>query len=168
MPDGLLVRAATPRERPAIDAFLHAHNADLVARRGELVDARTQPALIALDAGRIAGVVTYVAGDRACEALTVHAADPGNGAGTALVDALRSLAAASGWRRIWLVTTNDNVDALRFYQRRGFRLAALHRGAVDASRTRLKPGIPELGAHGIPIHDELELELLIDQHDDAP
>jgi hypothetical protein len=50
------------------------------------------------------------------------------------------------------------VDALRFYQRRGFRLVALHPGAVDDSRRRLKPEIPELGEYGIPIRDELVLE----------
>jgi hypothetical protein len=58
-----------------------------------------------------------------------------------------------------VITTNDNVDALRFYQRRGFRLAALHRGAVDDSRARLKPEIPEIGEYGIPLRDELELDL---------
>jgi hypothetical protein len=66
-------------------------------------------------------------------------------------------ARAAGRTRVWLITTNDNLDALRFYQRRGFTLAALHRGAVARSR-RLKPTIPEVGAHGIPIRDELELE----------
>jgi hypothetical protein len=55
--------------------------------------------------------------------------------------------------------SNDNVDALRFYQRRGFRLAALHQGAVDDSRARLKPEIPEIGEHRIPLRNELELEL---------
>jgi hypothetical protein len=58
-----------------------------------------------------------------------------------------------------VITTNDNVDALRFYQRRGFRLAALHQGAVDDSRARLKPEIPEIGEHRIPLRDELDLEL---------
>jgi hypothetical protein len=57
-----------------------------------------------------------------------------------------------------VITTNDNLDALRFYQRRGFRLAALHRGAVDDSRARLKPQIPPIGDHGIKLRDELELE----------
>jgi acetolactate synthase regulatory subunit len=51
------------------------------------------------------------------------------------------------------------VDALRFYQRRGFRLAALHAGAVDDSRARLKPEIPVTGDHGIALRDELELEV---------
>ena len=63
-----------------------------------------------------------------------------------------------GSTRLWLITTNDNVDALRFYQRRGFRLVAIDRDAVERSRATLKPGIPRTGLHGIPIRDELTLE----------
>jgi hypothetical protein len=59
-----------------------------------------------------------------------------------------------------LTTTNDNLTALRFYQRRGFRIAAVRPGAVAAAR-RLKPTIPELGEHGIPIRDEIELALTL-------
>lgn len=70
-------------------------------------------------------------------------------------------AAAAGASRLWLVTTNDNVDALRFYQRHGFRLHALHPGAVDRSRATLKPEIPPLGAHGIPLRDELVLTIAV-------
>jgi hypothetical protein len=60
---------------------------------------------------------------------------------------------------VWLTTTNDNLDALRFYQRRGFRLSALRAGSVDASRRTLKPELPEHGSYGIPMRDELDLEL---------
>jgi GNAT superfamily N-acetyltransferase len=67
-------------------------------------------------------------------------------------------ARAAGCRRLWLITTNDNLPALRFYQKRGFVLVRLHRGAVAGSR-RLKPEIPLTGSEGIPIRDELELEL---------
>ena len=56
------------------------------------------------------------------------------------------------------MTTNDNTDALRFYQRRGFRIRAVRSGAVDDARRRLKPGIPAIGDHGIPLSDEIELE----------
>jgi RimJ/RimL family protein N-acetyltransferase len=80
------------------------------------------------------------------------------GVGTALIDEAKRIATQAGCRRLWLITTNDNVDALRFYQRRGFRLAKLHCGAVDDSRARLKPEIPETGHHRIPLRDELELE----------
>jgi hypothetical protein len=69
-----------------------------------------------------------------------------------------------GCRRLWLITTNDNLDAIRFYQRRGWRLAAVHPGGADRAR-ELKPSIPEIGEYGIPIHDELEFELVVDLGD---
>ncbi|NWG75746.1 MAG: GNAT family N-acetyltransferase [Rubrivivax sp.] len=62
--------------------------------------------------------------------------------------------------RVWLLTTNDNVNALRFYQKRGFVLAALHREAVAHAR-QIKPEIPLSGEYGIPIRDELELEMML-------
>jgi len=146
------VRSSLPED--GVEAFLRAHGADKVARLGKLEDALAHPHLVALEDG-LAGVLTYVLGDEDCEVLTLHAARPRNGAGTALLAAVRELA---GERRVWLITTNDNVDALRFYQRRGFRLAKLHAGAVDDARTRLKPGIPRFGDHGIALRDEIELE----------
>jgi ribosomal protein S18 acetylase RimI-like enzyme len=145
------VRHSRPEDD--VDAFLAARNAGRVARLGELVDALAHPHLVALQDG-LAGVLTYVPAEDACEVLTLHAARPRNGAGTALLDAVRAVA---GDRRLWLITTNDNVDALRFYQRRGFRLAKLHPGAVEDARARLKPEIPEIGDHGIPLRDEIEL-----------
>ena len=132
-----------------------------MARLGALEDATRQPALIAEIDGDLAGVLTWVLRGRSMEVLTLHAARQWAGAGTALVAAARRVAEASGARRLWLITTNDNVDALRFYQRRGFRLARVHAGAVDRSRAALKPGIPEAGDHGIPLRDELELEMTI-------
>ena len=80
------------------------------------------------------------------------------GAGTALIQAVAQLARRQGCTRLWVITTNDNVDALRFYQRRGFCLVRVHRGAVDRSRACLKPEIPPVGAYGIPLRDEIELE----------
>jgi ribosomal protein S18 acetylase RimI-like enzyme len=77
------------------------------------------------------------------------------GVGSALIEAVTA-SSRVGFEAIRLSTTNDNVDALRFYQRRGFRLTALRPGAVDESR-RLKPTISMNGQHGIPIHDELDL-----------
>jgi ribosomal protein S18 acetylase RimI-like enzyme len=83
--------------------------------------------------------------------------------GTRLLEAVVDAARAAGCRRAWLVTTNDNAAAIRFYQRRGWRLVALHAGAVDAARASIKPEIPELGDDDIPIRDELEFELRLDE-----
>jgi ribosomal protein S18 acetylase RimI-like enzyme len=130
------------------------------ARRGELLDALDLPGLVAEDGGRRAGLLCYRLDGEECELFLLLAVEPGNGAGTALLDALATRAV--GRRRIWVVTTNDNLRALRFYQRRGFRLRALRPGAVDDARRWLKPAIPHAGDHGIPRRDELELERFLD------
>jgi ribosomal protein S18 acetylase RimI-like enzyme len=146
-------------DRGEVAPFLERHNALRVARLGRLESPLERPAMVAEEDGRVVGVATYVVDGASCELLTLHAEPRGRGVGTALVEAV---AAASGCSRLWLVTTNDNVDALRFYQRRGFRLVALHPGAVDDARARLKPEIPRVGDHGIPLRDELELERVLE------
>jgi ribosomal protein S18 acetylase RimI-like enzyme len=128
------------------------------ARRGELIDALTNSGLVALDGSTRIGLLTYQVIGAECEVVALVAERRRQGVGTVLLDALKSRLA--GCRRVWLVTTNDNLDALRFYQRRGFCLSGLRPGAVDDARRRLKPGIPLLGAYSIPLRDELELELL--------
>jgi 2-oxo-4-hydroxy-4-carboxy-5-ureidoimidazoline decarboxylase len=91
--------------------------------------------------------------------VTLHADPRRKGAGTALLETAWHVAAASGHHRLWLVTTNDNLDALHFYLRRGMRIAAVHDGAVEGDRA-LKPEIPPFnGDNGLPIRDLVELEL---------
>ncbi|MEP6667134.1 MAG: GNAT family N-acetyltransferase [Nocardioidaceae bacterium] len=148
-----------PEHRLPVEAFLRRHSAARVARRGVLVDALEHPAVLAYAERKLLGVATYVVGGDDCELLTLHAATRFQGVGSALVTAVQELARSAGCRRLWVVTTNDNVDALRFYQRRGFRLSALRPGAVDVSRDVLKPEISRSGAHDIPLRDELELEM---------
>ncbi len=106
--------------------------------------------------GTVAGVVTYLIEGDVCELVSIDAVVQGMGVGTALLEAACDAAAAAGCRCVRLITTNDNVDALRFYHRRGFALTELRPDAVDESR-RMKPQIPLVGAYGIPIRDELVL-----------
>jgi GNAT superfamily N-acetyltransferase len=160
------IRPAGPEDRTALEPFLTRWHSRRVARCGALEHPLDHPALLVEDdAGRLVAVLTYVIRGADCEILTLHSDRRWNGAGTALLAEVKRIARAAGCTRLWLITTNDNVDALRFYQRRGFRLAALRPGAVDDSRARLKPEIPEVGAHGIALRDELELEHAI-EHDE--
>ena len=158
----LEVRRREEHDLPEVERFLSERHTRYAARLGRLEDALAHPALVAERDSQLAGVLTYVLGGDACEVLTLHAAERQAGVGTALLGAAEEIARAAGCTRVWLITTNDNVDALRFYQRRGFRLAALHRGAVDDSRSRLKPEIPVQGEYGIPLRDELELDKVLD------
>jgi GNAT superfamily N-acetyltransferase len=155
------VRPATAMDHDRVQAFLVRSNADKVARHGELVDALRYPSLVAEGDGELAGVLTYVLDVEACEVLTLHATVSWQGIGTALLEAVERIAQAAGCQRLWLITTNDNIDAMRFYQRRGFRMTALYADAVTQSRRRLKPGIPDFGDYRIPIRDEVEFEKLL-------
>jgi GNAT superfamily N-acetyltransferase len=111
------------------------------------------PALIAWRDGRRAGALVYRVTRGSLEIVSMNAHPRRRGIGSALMTALLEEARARRARRIWLVTSNDNLDAARFYQARGFRLVAVRLGAVDRAR-RDKPSIPIVGHYGLPIHDE--------------
>ena len=109
-------------------------------------------------AGDWVGVVTFAIKGDQCEIISLDSLDEGKGIGTALIDAVLKEAQSHPCSRLFLSTTNDNLHALHFYQKRGFELAALRRGAVTESR-KIKPGIPLVGENGILLRDEIELEM---------
>lgn len=122
--------------------------------RGEIVDAATCQALVAGDG---MGFLHHrVLRPGVGEIVTLEAVLPFQGIGTALVEAYAKRAAAAGLSEIAVVTTNDNLTALRFYQRRGFVIREVRVNALEAAR-RLKPEIPLVGNDGIPLRDEIEL-----------
>ena len=150
------IRAAGPDDGAWLTALWRESWGDaIVVSRGKVLRLPELPTLVAWDGGERAGAATYRLEGDAAELASPNAVAPGKGIGSALVAAVETAVCEAGGRRLWLITTNDNLDALRFYQRRGFRLIRLHAGAIDASR-RFKPSIPALGAYGIPIRDELE------------
>jgi GNAT superfamily N-acetyltransferase len=147
------LRPLTANDAPQLADFLTRHwGAPFVVARGRRYDARNLHGWIAEADGLWHGVLTCSDDPNGRQIVTLDSVEPGRGIGTALVDAARA-----GQRRVWLVTTNDNLEALRFWQRRGFRICAVHAGAVDAARA-MKPAIPLIGHHGIVIHDEIELQ----------
>jgi ribosomal protein S18 acetylase RimI-like enzyme len=152
------VAAATEEDHDWIRALLKERwiSARIVTR-GRVHRADRLPAFVARLDGERAGLLTYRVEAAECEIVTLDAAREGMGVGSALLAAVAAAAVARGCRRLWAITTNDNVRAQRFYAARGFALAKTHRGAVAEDR-RLKPSIPKLGAGGVPIVDELEYE----------
>ncbi|MCX6556890.1 MAG: GNAT family N-acetyltransferase [Candidatus Aminicenantes bacterium] len=152
------IRAVTDADRERVERIIEERwGAPLVAVHDSIYRPAELQGFLAAAGENIHGLVTFRIEATECEIVSLDAMLPRVGIGTALVEAVAGAALAAGCRRLWLVTTNDNLDALRFYLRRGFRLVAVHPGAVDRAR-RLKPSIPEKGDFGIPIHDELELE----------
>lgn len=127
--------------------------------RGEPLIAHELLGFVAEVDGEVAGLLTYrfLDADR-CEIATLNSVHSGGGIGTALVQAVTDEAKAQGRTRLVVVTTNDNLNALRFYQKRGFVLAELRANALAASR-QIKPEIPPFGFDGIPLRDEIELAM---------
>lgn len=113
---------------------------------------------VAIYCNKIVGLITYMIKDDECEIITLDSLVRNQGIGRKLIQTVGRAAVASKCRRLWLVTTNDNLNALRFYQRLGFQLCGLRTGAVDKSR-KIKPEIPYYGENGIPILDEIDLEI---------
>jgi len=128
--------------------------------RGKIHKADELPGFIALQDDKAIGLVTYVIEGGECEITSMNSLMEGAGVGAALVNAVRDVALEAGCKRICLITTNDNIHALRFWQKKGFSLVAVYPNAVEQSR-QIKPEIPLIGEDGIPIRDEIELELLL-------
>jgi ribosomal protein S18 acetylase RimI-like enzyme len=154
------LRAVTARDRAWVRRVVRERwGAAVVVSRGVVSRPEALTGFVAERDREAVGLATYRIDGDECEIVTIDALVEGEGIGTALLDAVAGAARAARCRRVWLITTNDNLRALRFYQRRGYVLVALHREAIAESR-RLKPSIPETGEHGIPIRDELELGLV--------
>ena len=158
------VRPIEPGDQPWVVRRLENAFAGItVARKGVLIDASILPGFVATDGGRLVGLLTYAAASGEYEVVALISTEEARGIGRGLIDAVRDYAEAAeaaGYRRLWLITTNDNTRAIRFYQRWGMDLCAFYRQGVRRSR-KVKPSIPERGADGIPLEHELEFEMLL-------
>ena len=147
----MLVRSGAQADHRWRVALLTEHfGSALVVGHGVVYDAAALPGLVCIDsAGHRAGALSYRIADGQLEVVSIDAKTHRQGTGTKRCsDRATGVARSEGCRRAWLVTTNDNLDALRFDQRRGWRLVRIGRGAVDSARV-LKPLIPKIGAYGI-------------------
>jgi ribosomal protein S18 acetylase RimI-like enzyme len=153
------VRPFSEDDRPwAIELMRERWGSEVAITRGKARDASLLEGFVAEIEGEPVGLAVYETRGAESELVTLDSLQEGAGVGSTLVAAVANTAWRQECRRLLVVTTNDNVRALGFYQRRGFVLTALRKGAVDKSR-QIKPEIPELGCDDIPIHDELELTL---------
>lgn len=134
------------------DEFIVAHG---VVYHPDLLDG-----FLAWEGGEIMGLITLAHSDEGCEIVSLDSLREDKGIGSALIEKVIEAARAKGCKRLFLITTNDNLRALGFYQKRGFEISAIHRGAVNESR-KIKPSIALVGENGIPLRDEIELELML-------
>ena len=157
--DNVQIRQTTSGDGEWIKSLLNKQwGSTRIVTRGKILNAVDLPGFIANDNGEKVGLITYSLRDNECEIVTLDSLVEGKGFGTKLIEEVVKIADETGCSRVWLITTNDNMKALHFYQKNGFTLSALYPNALVESR-KLKPEIPETGIDGLPLRDEIELEM---------
>lgn len=131
----------------------------MIISRDKTYDLLKIPAVLAVEDGQRAGFAMYVEDGTSCELVALYSEVSRKGTDTKLVEKVKEIAERDGCKKVWLMTTNDNTAALRFYQKRGFIITAIRTNVIEAQR-KIKP-IPLLGNDGIPIRDEIELEIIL-------
>jgi ribosomal protein S18 acetylase RimI-like enzyme len=155
------VRRLTQSDLPRLRQYWRENWGDeFVVAHGVVYRPDTLDGFVALNGEEWIGEITYYVSGSDCEIISLDSLREGQGVGTMLIHKVTEQARAKGCQRIFLITTNDNLHALGFYQKHGFELVAVHRGAVNESR-KIKPSIPLVGHDGIPLRDEIELEMLV-------
>ncbi|MCS6990167.1 MAG: GNAT family N-acetyltransferase [Chloroherpetonaceae bacterium] len=155
------LRPKTSADQEWTVEFLKRHwNDSRIPLHGDLIDASLLPAFIAEYEDEPVGLLVYHFLPDACEIVSLHSLRKRIGIGEALLNRLEEVAKAKGCKKIKCAVGNDNLNALRFLQKRGFRLSALNVNAMEAARKQ-NPALSLAGEYGIPLRDELVLEKTI-------
>lgn len=156
------IQAITERNRERVTALIERewYTTEMILR-GKVIDMTAVDGLFVEDDGEIIALITYLFYDEVMEITSLDSFREKQGLGTQLLNGAVETARQHGCRKIVLITTNDNIHAIRFYQKRGFDMARLYRNALDVSR-RMKPEIPLIGEDGIPLRHEIEFEMLLE------
>lgn len=151
-----------------VDEINEIHKEGIKDFRGSIIISRGQvhsldklPGYVVLIGDEIKGLITYNICNDDCEIVSLDSKVEGQGIGTKLINLVIEKARVSNCKRVWLITSNDNLSAIRFYQKRGFDIKAVHQNAITEARI-IKPSIPLIGFDGIPVRHEIEFELKLD------
>ena len=128
--------------------------------RGEIIDGTKLDGFLLQEDSKIIGLVTYKFYENICEIISLDSKKENIGIGSALLKKAEKVATDNDCKKMRLITTNDNMRALQFYQKRGYCLTKLYPNAMDEVR-KIKPSVPELGDNDIPLRDEIELEKIL-------
>ena len=147
--------------RNLVNAFIKQHwYTTTMIIRGKEIDMTKVDGFYFRDGKTIIGLITYIVYNNTLEITSLDSLQENQGIGSELVETVIHEAKERNLQKIVLITTNDNINAIRFYQKRGFDMAHLFRNAMDISR-KLKPEIPLIGDNSIPLRHEIEFELSI-------
>ncbi len=140
------IREMNKADREWTVEFLKKHwGSEKIISRGRVYYPSALSGFVAMSGKKYLGLVTYLVKNKECQIMTLNSIVERKGVGTALIERVKKAARKLKCKRLWLTTTNDNVDALRFYQRKGLVFKKVYPNAVTFAREKLKPEIPLIG-----------------------
>ncbi|PFE05707.1 N-acetyltransferase [Bacillus cereus] len=152
------IQKITEEMRGTIALFMRENwGSTLMVSRGRAHQLDQLPGFIAIEDNRIIGIITYEIRGNDCEIVSLDSFKEKKGTGTKLVEYVIDIAKKQCCKKVWLITTNDNTNALRFYQKRDFIMTNLYIDAVKEAR-KIKREIPLIGYDNITISHEIQLE----------
>lgn len=157
------LRTISPKNREHVNKFIRDQwFTTEMAVRGKIVDMTKLEGIAAYDNENIIGLITYEIQGNECEIMSLDSLRENHDVGTILLNEVIKIASIMNCSKVKLITTNDNLNAIKFYQKRGFDMVHLYHDAVKAAR-RLKQSIPIIGDNGIPLRHEIEFERKVNQ-----
>ena len=88
--------------------------------RGKEIDMTDTDGFYVIERDEIVALITYIIYDESMEIMSLDSLNENKGIGTLLLEQVIEEAKKIGCKKIVLITTNDNIRGLEFYQRRGF------------------------------------------------
>ena len=150
----------TENENKAVSEIIGGWGSDILVSRGKIYRAEDLEGILVYDNEKIIGLGLYHIIDYNCEIVLLETFVQNKVIGTQIIKKIKEIAKTKNCRRIWLITSNDNIDAIKFYQKNGFCIVNIYINAMEESR-KIKPEIPYIGNYDIPIRDEIEFEIKI-------
>ena len=150
----------TPKHNSAVSEIIKTWGSDIIVTRGIKYSAKDLEGILVYDNKKIIGLGLYNIADKDCEIILLETFVQNKGIGTQILEKIKEIARSKKCNRIWLITTNDNIDSMKFYQRRGFHFSNIYVNGFEVTR-KIKGEGPELGNYDIPIRDEIEFEMTI-------
>lgn len=158
----LNLRSVTKKDTKWVnDITIREWGSDFIITNNKIYKPKDLAGIIVEENSDRVGILTYIIENNDCKIITINSFQTNKGIGSLLVNELKRIAKEKGAKRILLETTNDNLNALRFYQKRGFQIIAVYPNAIDKVRKK-KPQIPLMGENNIPLRDALELEFKVE------
>jgi len=151
----------TEKDNKAVSEIIKGWGSDIIVSRGKTYRTEDLDGILVYDDNnKIIGLGLYDIKNNNCEIVLLETFVQNKGIGTQIIERIKEIAKTKHCKKIRLITSNDNINAIKFYQKRGFCIANIYINAMEEAR-KIKPEIPYIGDYGIPIRDEIEFEIKI-------